>query len=91
MLSLFRQVQSLLEIDTVNIDNTICRLHHKATVAILLVFSFIVTGKQFIGDPIDCIGDVEAISFRLFEFKFGKLDSIEYLNLSLDWFANLEV
>ncbi|KAL1431956.1 hypothetical protein MTO96_013710 [Rhipicephalus appendiculatus] len=36
-------------------DNLMCRLHHKASVGVLLAFSILVTGKQYVGDPIDCI------------------------------------
>lgn len=36
-------------------DNLMCRMHHKASVGVLLGFSLLVTGKQYVGDPIDCI------------------------------------
>ena len=64
---LFDPVKTLLEIESVNIETTIFRLHYKATVAILLVFSLIVTGGQFIGDPIDCIVDVDAVPSKVMD------------------------
>nr|NVI75202.1 innexin 2 [Cucujiformia] len=39
------------------IDNNVFRLHYKATVIILVAFSLLVTSRQYIGDPIDCIVD----------------------------------
>nr|NVI75112.1 innexin 2 [Cucujiformia] len=39
------------------IDNNVFRLHYKATVVILVAFSLLVTSRQYIGDPIDCIVD----------------------------------
>ncbi|CAG2109864.1 unnamed protein product, partial [Medioppia subpectinata] len=37
------------------IDNNIFRLHYKATVVILIGCSLLVTARQYIGDPIDCL------------------------------------
>ncbi|XP_023237365.1 innexin inx2-like [Centruroides sculpturatus] len=37
------------------IDNAVFRLHYQATTVILIAFSIVVTSKQYIGDPIDCI------------------------------------
>ncbi|KAH9379784.1 hypothetical protein HPB48_017343 [Haemaphysalis longicornis] len=37
------------------IDNNVFRLHYKTTVCILIAFSILVTSRQYIGDPIDCI------------------------------------
>nr|NVI75124.1 innexin 2 [Cucujiformia] len=39
------------------IDNNVFRLHYKATVIVLVAFSLLVTSRQYIGDPIDCIVD----------------------------------
>ncbi|KAF0299720.1 Innexin inx2 [Amphibalanus amphitrite] len=57
MFDIFGSVQGLLKIDTVCIDNNIFRLHYKATVILLVVCSLLVTSRQYIGDPIDCIVD----------------------------------
>ncbi|CAG9840087.1 unnamed protein product [Diabrotica balteata] len=57
MFDVFGSVKGLLKIDQVCIDNNIFRLHYKATVIILVSFSLLVTSRQYIGDPIDCIVD----------------------------------
>jgi len=55
MFDVFGSVKGLLKLDQVNIDNNIFRLHYKATVIVLIAFSLVVTSRQYIGDPIDCI------------------------------------
>lgn len=57
MFDVFGSVKGLLKLDSVCIDNNIFRLHYKATVIILVAFSLLVTSRQYIGDPIDCIVD----------------------------------
>lgn len=57
MFDVFGSVKGLLKIDSVCIDNNIFRLHYKVTVIILVSFSLLVTSRQYIGDPIDCIVD----------------------------------
>ena len=58
VLGILQPVKSLLTVpsSSVCIDNTVFRLHHKATTALLLVCCVLVSSKQFLGDPIDCIG-----------------------------------
>ena len=55
MIDIFGQVKDLIKIERVCIDNNVFRLHYKATVIILVVASLLVTTRQYIGDPIDCI------------------------------------
>jgi len=55
MFDLFGEVKSLIKLDKVCIDNNIFRLHYKATFIILVAAGILVTSKQYIGDPIDCI------------------------------------
>lgn len=57
MFDVFGSVKGLLKLDSVCIDNNVFRLHYKATVIALIVFSLLVTSRQYIGDPIDCIVD----------------------------------
>lgn len=57
MFDVFGSLKGLLRIDAVCIDNNVFRLHYKATVIILVAFSLLVTSRQYIGDPIDCIVD----------------------------------
>lgn len=44
----------------VHIDNVVFRLHYKVTAVLLLIFGILVTERQYIGDPIDCITDGKA-------------------------------
>lgn len=55
MINVFNPVLKHLKLDNICIDNNVFRLHYKATVILLIVFSILVTSKQYIGDPIDCI------------------------------------
>lgn len=55
MLGLFKQIQSFLKLDNVWIDNNVFRLHYKGTVIVFVLCSLLVTSRQYIGDPIDCI------------------------------------
>ena len=59
MFDVFGSVKGLLKLDSVAIDNTVFRMHYKATVVFLVVSSLLVTSKQYIGDPIDCIVEGE--------------------------------
>lgn len=47
-------IKVLLKYKQINTDNNVFRLHYKFTVILLLLFSFLVTSKQYFGDPIDC-------------------------------------
>ncbi|KAL0273073.1 UNVERIFIED_CONTAM: hypothetical protein PYX00_005832 [Menopon gallinae] len=57
MLDLLTNVKYLIKLDQVCIDNNVFRLHYKATSFLLAICSIIVTSKQYIGDPIDCVLD----------------------------------
>ncbi|KFM65493.1 Innexin inx2, partial [Stegodyphus mimosarum] len=52
---LFGSLKNFLKINAVVIDNNVFRLHYRFTVLVLLAFSILVTSRQYIGDPIDCI------------------------------------
>lgn len=54
MLDLMKLVKSFLELEKVQTDNNVFKLHYKVTVALLLIFSLLLTSKQYFGDPIDC-------------------------------------
>ena len=43
---------TILDSDTLNIENALCRLHNRATPIILLTFSIVLSLEQYIGDPI---------------------------------------
>jgi len=57
MLDIFSQFTGFLKFDSVCIDNNVFRLHYKATVMVLICASVLVTSRQYIGDPIDCMAD----------------------------------
>ena len=58
LLSVFsREFKGLIKLDSVKIDNNIFRLHHKATVLILVCSSLLTTLHTYFGDPIDCVVD----------------------------------
>lgn len=52
---IFSGLKGFIKLNKVNIDNHVFRLHYKVTVALLMGFSILVTSRQYIGDPIDCI------------------------------------
>lgn len=55
MIDLFMPFRSFLKFENVCTDNNIFRMHYKLTVIILLVFTLLVTSKQFFGEPIHCM------------------------------------
>lgn len=55
MLDIFRGLKSLIKISHIHIDTAVFRLHYSLTVIILISFSLIVTTRQYVGNPIDCI------------------------------------
>jgi len=62
MLDVFGAIGSkLVRIRSVNVDNWVFRLHYRITTIILLTFSVMVTLKQYIGDPIDCLSQSSSI------------------------------
>lgn len=57
MYGFFDNVKGFLKLDHVWIDNTVFRLHYKATVVVFVVASLMCTARQYFGDPIDCMVD----------------------------------
>ncbi|KAJ8878177.1 hypothetical protein PR048_022644 [Dryococelus australis] len=55
MLDIFRGLKNLIKVSHIHIDSPIFRLHYSVTVLILISFSLIVTTRQYVGNPIDCI------------------------------------
>ena len=68
MYSVFTPVKDLIKFDAIWIDNSVFRLHYKATVIILVTASLLVTSKQYIGDPMDCI--VDGVPQSEFKYSF---------------------
>ncbi|KAH6929501.1 hypothetical protein HPB50_000877 [Hyalomma asiaticum] len=52
---IFGGLKRFVKIDAIVTDNHAFRLHYKVTSALLIAFSILVTSRQYIGDPIDCI------------------------------------
>ncbi|CAG9785911.1 unnamed protein product [Diatraea saccharalis] len=57
MIDLFMPFRAFLKFENVCTDNNVFRMHYKATVIMLLVFTLMVTSKQFFGEPIHCMSD----------------------------------
>lgn len=55
MLDIFRSLKSLIKISHIHTDSAVFRLHYSLTVILLTAFSLIVTTRQYVGNPIDCI------------------------------------
>eukprot|EP00091_Calanus_sinicus_P010951 TRINITY_DN2502_c0_g1_i1.p1 TRINITY_DN2502_c0_g1~~TRINITY_DN2502_c0_g1_i1.p1 ORF type:complete len:407 (+),score=75.11 TRINITY_DN2502_c0_g1_i1:99-1319(+) len=55
MLSFFEPLKKLCKQEKVAIDNEVFRLHYKVTVILFILFSGMLTAKQYFGDPIDCM------------------------------------
>ena len=55
MLDIFLRLKTLVKVSHVHIDSSVFRLHWGISSVILLTFSVIVTTRQYVGNPIDCI------------------------------------
>lgn len=55
MIDVFRSLKSLVKVSHITTDSQIFRLHYSFTVITLLAFCIIVTTRQYVGDPIDCV------------------------------------
>ena len=55
MLHLFLGLKSLVKVSRFHTDCSVFRLHYRATVMVLLAFTFIVTSRQYIGAAIMCV------------------------------------
>ncbi|CAH0563587.1 unnamed protein product [Brassicogethes aeneus] len=57
MIDFLNSFKSLVKVEKIYTDNNVFKLHYKVTVIMLIVFSILLTSKQYFGDPIEC--DVE--------------------------------
>ncbi|KAF5280034.1 hypothetical protein FQR65_LT03289 [Abscondita terminalis] len=57
MLDFLNSFKSLIKLEKIHTDNNVFKLHYRFTVIMLIVFSILITSKQYFGDPINC--DVE--------------------------------
>ena len=51
-------------------------IHYQATVMILTLATVLVTSRQYIGDPIDCMVDVSLTLIRFYDFDINEGDWI---------------
>ncbi|KAJ4427817.1 hypothetical protein ANN_25545 [Periplaneta americana] len=55
MLDIFRGLKNLIKVSHFHVDSPVFRLHYSITVMMLIAFSLIVTTRQYVGNPIDCV------------------------------------
>ncbi|XP_066140017.1 innexin shaking-B isoform X1 [Euwallacea fornicatus] len=55
VMDLLRSFYTLTQTNALTTDSIIFRLHTKATVVVLMTFTVLVTTRQYVGNPIDCI------------------------------------
>ncbi|XP_015913014.2 innexin inx2-like isoform X1 [Parasteatoda tepidariorum] len=55
MFEIFNDLKDFIKVDSIQNDNNIFRLHYRFTVLVLVGFSILVSCRQYLGDPIDCI------------------------------------
>lgn len=54
MIDFLNSFKSLVKVEKIHTDNNVFKLHYKFTVILLIIFSILLTSKQYFGDPIDC-------------------------------------
>jgi len=54
MQSFFEPLMKFLKLEKIETDNLVFRLHYKVTLPMFILFSAMLTAKQYFGDPIDC-------------------------------------
>ena len=59
MLADINSLKGILKVDLVKIDSNVFRCHYKLTVILLGLSATLVSLKQYVGDPIDCIVNAE--------------------------------
>ncbi|KAL3274541.1 hypothetical protein HHI36_015923 [Cryptolaemus montrouzieri] len=55
MIDFVNSVKSLIKIEQIHTDNNLFKLHYKFTVIMLIIFSILLTSKQYFGEPISCV------------------------------------
>jgi hypothetical protein len=82
MFDIWKNLKDLVHVDDtrVSIANVVFLLHSKVTVILLVGLSILVTSRQYLGDPIDCISsnDIKNIADKYCwvhsTFTRGRLD-----------------
>ena len=60
-----RKLKKFINLDLINIDNNVFRLHYKITFLIMFCASLLTTLYTYLGDPIDCIGTMNEAKVRI--------------------------
>lgn len=47
----------MIKHEQVNIDNNVFKMHYRFTVVLLVIFSVLLTSKEYFGEPISCDTD----------------------------------
>jgi hypothetical protein len=55
MLSVFENLKSFFTYRRISTEGLVFKMHHRATVCIILAFCLMVAARQYVGDPINCI------------------------------------
>lgn len=55
MIDLFGSLKAVIKRKETSIDNALFKLHYMFTSLLLIVFSLMVTARQYFGNPIDCV------------------------------------
>lgn len=52
-----KSLKSLVNVENIQIVNNVFKLHYKFTMPLLIIFSIVLTSKQYFGNPIICHTD----------------------------------
>ena len=90
MLEIFRELRGLLHVSHVHIDSWVFRLHYSVTTTCMFAFSLIVSAKQYVGNPIDCIHtkdipEVSAGIHRLWTHQEYTREKVNFIDTNQSW------
>lgn len=54
VMDFIKSLKTLINVENVQTVNNVFKLHYKVTVPMLIIFSIILTSKQYFGNPIVC-------------------------------------
>ena len=72
-----------LDVSGVSIDNWSFKLYYKVTAGLIVLCSFLVSGRQFFGNPIHC--DAGSVSFNYHNIYKCSLFSLYVTDFIKDW------
>jgi len=71
MYTAVKPLSKYLQFKSVHIYDAIFTLHSKVTVALLLACTFLLSSKQYFGDPIQCLGNKDMDFVHAFCWIYG--------------------